>query len=411
MNFSKKWLAAVLAVLVFALPTMHVFAQDPMARNLSVFRVDGEDAFLTWGHGGRGMEPRDGQRLNAGNVMSTGLDTQVYMQLDGVSIVKMDEQSQVSVSQAGNRLSLNVFSGSALVEVEQQAPGHTLETRIGSAAMSVRGTLFIAGFRESGEAVFTMLSGYGVVYVVDEMGTVVEERPLQAGYVFWAYDYAAPDEFAVRSLDLQIMSLFELQETWNYREYLIDVGTITPDMLQQLQHLISLRQAERDAVRAAWDAPVVPVPAPDPTERHPIPNVAWTAEIPSIITPITNTVVNSPLRIIDGVTMVSMRVVAEYLLMTNPAWYLYGYPVTIYGLGAYGQIVVLTIIQDEPLATIADAGVSRTVDIASEIGLVQGTVHVTILDDFVFGPLGFVLDVFEIPHYFDATTQTWFIGD
>ena len=413
MKFFKKWLAATLAVIVFAVPNMYVFAQVPTARNLSVFRVDGDDAFLSWGFGGRGVEPRAGQRLSAGNVMSTGQDTQIYMQLDAASIVKMDEQAQVSVSQAGNRLTLTVFSGSALVEVEQQAPGYTLETRIGGTVMSVRGTLFIAGFRETGEAIFTMLSGYGVVHVADELGAAVVERPLQAGYVFWVYDYAVPDDFAVRSLDLQTMSLFELQETWNYREYLIEVGTITPDMLEQLQHLISLRRAERDAARASLDAPVVPEPVPPPieTQRHPIPSVAWTTGISSITTPITETTVYNPLRIIDGVTMVSLRVFAEYLLMTNPAWYLPGHPITINGLDASGQAVELTITQDEPLAIIVHAGIFRTVDIASEIGLAQGSVNVAILDDFAFGPLSFVLDVFEIPYYFDALTQTWYIGD
>ena len=236
-SFLKKWLAVCLAVLIFAQPSMHLFAEEPTARNLNVFRVDGDDAFLSWGLGGRGMEPRSGQRLSAGNVMSTGLDTQVYMQLDVASIVKMDEQSQLSVDAAGNRLSLTVLSGSALVEVEQLAEGHTLETRIGGTVMSVRGTLFIAAMCESGAAVFTMLSGEGVVYIADETGAVVVEEPLRAGYVFWAYDYTMPGDFAVLPIDLQTMSLFELQETYNYREYLLRIGTITPAMQQQLPNM------------------------------------------------------------------------------------------------------------------------------------------------------------------------------
>ena len=55
------------------------------------------------------------------------------------------------------------------------------------------------------------------MYVADETGAIVVEQPLQAGYVFWAYDYAVPEDFSVRPIDLQAMSLFELQEMWNYR--------------------------------------------------------------------------------------------------------------------------------------------------------------------------------------------------
>ena len=260
-----KKLTACLVVVALMVPNLLAFAQDPTARNLSVFRVDGDDAFLTWGHGGRGVVPRSGQRLNVGNVMSTGFVTQVYMQLDAASIVKMDELSQVAVEAAGNRLSLTVYVGSALVEVEQLAPGHTLETRIGSTVMSVRGTLFVAGLRDDGTAVVTMLSGDGVVYIEDEAGVVTQQQPLRAGQVFWAHEDIAND-FAVMPVDLQTMSLFELQETWNYREYLIQVGTLTPAMQQQLPLVLDARQRELEAERAALGLPFAPVPVtPPPT--------------------------------------------------------------------------------------------------------------------------------------------------
>ena len=249
-NFFKKWLAVFLAALLLAWPSLQVLAQDPMARTLSVFRVDGDNARLARTLGGTSVNPRDGQRLSVGNVMITGDDTQMYMQLDTDSIVKMDELSYVAVAAAGSLVSLSVLKGSALVEVTQQAPGHSLETRIGSAAIGVRGTLFIAGIRDTGATVITMLSGYGEVYVQDGAGQV-QEIMLMAGQVFWADDGMAADAFAIRPIDLHAMSLFELQETWNYREYLLEIGTITPEMLELLQQLIPVRQGERDAARAA----------------------------------------------------------------------------------------------------------------------------------------------------------------
>ena len=243
-----KKLTACILTLALVMPSLLTFAQEPTARNLTVMRVEGEDAFLARSLGGRGAVPREGSRLNLGNVMTTGMDTQVYMQLDAASIVKMDEVSEVAVAAAGNLLSLSILRGSALVEVDWQEPGHTLETRLGSTVMSVRGTLFVAAIREGGVPVITMLSGEGAVLVADETGAIAEV-PLTAGYVFWAHEADVDEAFNIRPLDLQAMSLFELTETWAYREYLLEIGTITPAMEAQLPQLIGVRQNERDTRR------------------------------------------------------------------------------------------------------------------------------------------------------------------
>ena len=240
-NF-KKWLAVCIAIVLVLTPNLFVFAGEPEARNLSVFRVDGDDAFLARALHGRGTVPREGQRLSLGNVMQTGLDTQVYMQLDAASIVKQDEFTYVAVSAAGNLLSLSVLRGSALVDVAEMEPGQTLETRIGSTVMSVRGTIFTAAIREGGATVITMLSGEGAVLI----GGAEEEIPLAQGYVFWAHDVEAHETFELRPIDPFAMSLFELQEVQNRSEYLLEIGTITPAMQAQLQGLINNRQIERD---------------------------------------------------------------------------------------------------------------------------------------------------------------------
>ena len=246
--------------LFMVMPALSVIAEAPSARVLSVFRVDGYNAYLMQELDGRHITPRQGQRLGLGNVMRTGLDTQVYMQLDRASIVKQDEESTVEVSVMGNRLVLSVLEGSILVDVEELEQGHSLETRIGGTVMSVRGTLFIAAERDDGTTVITMLSGDGAVFVPNlDVAVLIwdeehlfnlidagffSEEPLQAGYAFWL-GHDDEDEFEVRPIDLQEMSLFELQEVYNYSEYLLEVGTLTPEMLVQLPPLISLRQIER----------------------------------------------------------------------------------------------------------------------------------------------------------------------
>ena len=284
----KKWIAACLVVMLFVSPNLYVFASEPAARNLSVFRVDGDDAFLARALGGRGVEPREGQRLSLGNVMQTGQDTQVYMQLDTASIVKQDEFTYLAVSSAGNLLSLSVLRGSALVDVAEMEPGHTLETRIGSTVMSVRGTIFTASIRDNGTAVITMLSGEGAIFIPDETGAIIE-LPLEAGYVFWTHDLESDEVFEFRPIDLHAMSLFELQETWNYREHLLEIGTITPAMQAQLTGLINNRQIERDNRRHeqltafadfhAQEAQVADVTqAAAPTTAFDLSNLVWIVE-------------------------------------------------------------------------------------------------------------------------------------
>ena len=245
-NLLKKIIAITLSLLLLFAPGMSLFAEEPTARNISVFRVEGEEARIARTLGGTSTFPRDGQRLNVGNVMTTGRDTQVYMQLDTESVLKMDEESQVAVGHAGNRLSLSVFYGSALVDARQQVPGHTLETRIGNITTGVRGTIFTAGIREDNEIVVTMLSGEGAINVMDGTGAV-EEIPLLAGYVFWV-DHG---DYEVLPIDLDTMSLFELEEAYYRGDYLLEIGTFTQEMLDRMPQLIDARRGERDARRAA----------------------------------------------------------------------------------------------------------------------------------------------------------------
>lgn len=42
-NLFEKYLAIALAALLLATPGMRLYANEPAGRNISVFRVDGED--------------------------------------------------------------------------------------------------------------------------------------------------------------------------------------------------------------------------------------------------------------------------------------------------------------------------------------------------------------------------------
>lgn len=148
------------------------------ARVMSVFRVDGETVSLS-NRAGLTSDAREGRRIQAGYNVSTGHDSFCYILLDTDSLVKLDVSTEIFVEQLNeNRLRMVVDSGQVLVNVQNQSPEHTLETRIGSTVISVRGTIFVAGVHDHAEAVITVFEG--TVYVNDVA--------LEEGYTMRVYD-------------------------------------------------------------------------------------------------------------------------------------------------------------------------------------------------------------------------------
>ena len=134
----RKITAFVLAMAMTLATAMPIMAEEVQAeaRLINIHSIGG-DVSLARFIGGRSIEPRSGQRLSDGNVLGTGWNSYVHMQLDEASLIRMDESSQVQVSERGNMLTLAVQGGRALVEVTDQPEGHVLETRIGSTVMKI----------------------------------------------------------------------------------------------------------------------------------------------------------------------------------------------------------------------------------------------------------------------------------
>ena len=261
-NIIKKCLAVLLAILINIPATPAVFAQEPEARLISIFQVDGPDASLSRAIGGRTIEPRFGQRLSEGNILSTGWDTQVYIQMDQASILKMDESTRLQVAAARSLLSLTVQSGSALVEVAEQSPRNTIETRVGNTAIGVRGTMYIVSRGATDIVTIIMLSGMGEVTLRGEEG-IMTQFLLPAGYVMWIYDvfeYAALDDdreiieqtYRISGIIVHELNLFELEEIIHRQEYLIETGIVTPEMIEAAEERIVELKVLRVALRAAY---------------------------------------------------------------------------------------------------------------------------------------------------------------
>ena len=181
MKITKKLMTICMALVLAVATGIPVSANTPTtARVINVHNVLGDDVTHARTLGGRSVTPRSGQSVHTGYVLNTGRNSFVYMQLDGTSIIKMDEVSRVAVSTVRNVLSLSVQQGELLAEVEQLRPDHTLQVLIGNTAFGVRGTSFIIGHRQVGSAsaVFvTMLSGEGAMNIPG----VAREVPVRAG--------------------------------------------------------------------------------------------------------------------------------------------------------------------------------------------------------------------------------------
>ena len=258
---SMKCLAIILTLLI-SIPAVPVaIAQTPEARSINIFRVDGPNASLARGVGGREIEPREGQRLAEGNILTTGWDTQVYLLMDQASILKMDESTRLQIGSARSLLSITVQSGGALVDVTGLETGQAMETRIGNSSIGVRGTLYITSRRDTDVVTITMLSGLGEV-TMRGIDNEMVDIPLPAGFMMWIYDVyedvylddeseIVEQTYRISALSIYELGLFELEEIVYRQEYLIGAGILTPEMIAEAQRLIELLRGEREAEREA----------------------------------------------------------------------------------------------------------------------------------------------------------------
>ena len=254
----KKCLAIILALFI-NIPVMPmVFAQVPEGRNISIFRVDGNDVNLVREPGGRAINPRAGHRLAEGNILSTGRDTQVYLLIDQASIFKMDESTSVLLGSARHLVSMTVQSGSALVEVTEQSPSHSMETRVGNVGLVVRGTIYIVSRLDSDAAIITMLSGSGEVAMPGEDGAM-HHIYLPAGLMMWVYDVyedahaAVEDTYRISAIDVNELNLFELTEIINRQEYLIDIGVATAEMIEEAREIVEELRGDQIGEQVSLD--------------------------------------------------------------------------------------------------------------------------------------------------------------
>lgn len=229
-----------------------------------VSSVEGHGANLARAAGARLTEPRPGQRLQEGNILSTGPGAFVGVELGGGSSVRLDERSGLGLVAGGTDLRLRLEEGQGLFEISRGGAS----VAGGGAAVTARDAAFLFGARD-GALFLTVLSGEARLTVDGGRGESVarpgESLAVRDGRLF------------AEAFDVGAMSLFELEAVYGRRNELYNAGLLSrsdaarlPELIAQGERELAARRAAEDASRAAWEPPPPAAPAEMPRQPAPV---------------------------------------------------------------------------------------------------------------------------------------------
>lgn len=148
MNRLRKILWTGLLSIALAAPAFASLADETSleSRNLSVLKVDGEQAFVNRS-GGKELPAFDGMVLGQGDCVTTGMDTGVYIQADRDKTVKMDQNTMVEITKVSSKkLKMTLKSGELFFHVENHlSDDETMEFDAAGTTLSIRGTAGLLG--------------------------------------------------------------------------------------------------------------------------------------------------------------------------------------------------------------------------------------------------------------------------
>jgi len=247
-------------------------AATATARTVTVFRVDGRNADIfrlparqAGNSSTRRTAPRTNVRIGANDTLVTGDNTQVYLNLDTLSLLKMDSNSEVNFELTDNLIGLNLQHGTALVQVAEQAAEQAIESRLGHLILAVRGTMFTMGHFEEEDIVFiVMLAGNGEIDgILLEEGQILtswydvnEPQVHISGQIIQDWRNEEVDRnIAISEIYLPELDTFTLHEIINNSEYLLENSNfVTQDLLNQIPPLLETETPAETPQRSFSDA-------------------------------------------------------------------------------------------------------------------------------------------------------------
>ena len=215
----KKALSLILAViLALSLLTACEISIDG-GGVITVSDITGGNATLTKSDKSE-QAAATGAELTAGCRLTTGYDTCVYLKIDKDSIIKMNEQTEISVSEiSSGALKIELVKGSVLVN-EKGKKGR-LQMTAGKTLLTVRGTFFTANY-DGDNIVVDLIEGK--IDVKSDSGEVTNVEQGKRVKVSGDED-AVVDDLSVYNFDA-----FTMDSVMEYKDVLTDGnGSLSED--------------------------------------------------------------------------------------------------------------------------------------------------------------------------------------
>jgi len=144
-NKILKIISFVLCCIII-LPMFLSCGSNLEARTVTVMNVTGANATMK-NNKNKESDAKEGMKLSADYGMTTGMTTYIDLKLDESALAKMDERSEISVSEiSSNKLKIDLLKGAILVNERGKQSGSELEVNAGNAVLAVRGTFFTARY-------------------------------------------------------------------------------------------------------------------------------------------------------------------------------------------------------------------------------------------------------------------------
>jgi len=196
-------------------------------RTIRIDRIEGNNATIT-----RDSDESNARRLQnirAGNSASTGEATNMYLNLNRKSLLKMDGHTEITLDKASARsLTLTLVEGAFSADIMQEHGNDTYEFKAGDVTLTIRGTSLIIEYREE-SPLFIMLVG---------SGNFDRRTSLEAGHMATVEEGKAVIEPLVLSYAL---SDFVLDEIIKRAELLKENNVFTQ---RDIEYAIALKRGE-----------------------------------------------------------------------------------------------------------------------------------------------------------------------
>ena len=194
---------------------------------ITVSDITGSNATLTKSDKSE-QAAKKGAEISADCRLTTGAETCVYLKIDADSIIKMNEKSEISVSEiSSDTLKLDLVKGSVLINEKGQKG--RLQMTAGNTLLIVRGTFFTANY-DSNNVVVDLIEGE--IDVKTDSGNVTNVDQGKRVTV------NGDSDAVLETMDVSNFDAFTMDSVMEYKDVLTD-GSLSEDDFSYISDFVS----------------------------------------------------------------------------------------------------------------------------------------------------------------------------